>query len=162
MLVHDGLRVVTLLDFYDNGDGAAILADIARQGGGLLEVCVLDATIEDWAHVVSDLTRLGFDLEITREGLSQELVINETLFTEGEESEWLMKLRLGRQCWTTGFYSKSMIDFQGDPECVTSLQDLEDLLTLMRSLFSSVGKRVILIPETVHPTRVLPYVTVDR
>jgi hypothetical protein len=141
-------------------DTDSILAEIAAQDGGLLEVCVLDACLEDWKRAIAGLADLGFVSEFTRAGVTTELVVRPEMFSDGDDVSFFLKLVIGRQNWTTGFYSEHVIDFQGDPGEVVSAVDLEDTLRLMNTLHESVGKRVILVPESLQPDRVQPYLAI--
>lgn len=137
-----------------------LLADLAVQAGGLVEIYVLETTVEDWRRVAGMLREPTFAATMTHAGTSTEVCVLDDMFTEGERLEYRLELRIGEQVWTTGFYGPDAIDFQGDPRDITSAGALEAVVDFMRALHDVTGKRVILVPETLRPHEVRPYVQV--
>jgi hypothetical protein len=137
-----------------------ILHDITLQRGGLLEIYVFDTTIEDWRAVVEFLLQPSMNSSFTRQGAPVSGPISESMFNDGESVDYLLNVNVGDQLWTTNLYSIENVDFQGSPHDVNSSESIDLLVKFMHSLRSVTGKRVVLIPESVYPKDVEPYIEV--
>ncbi|MEU7610479.1 hypothetical protein [Micromonospora sp. NPDC049204] len=71
-----------------------------------------------------------------------------------------LHVRVGRQLWTTQFYSTSLVDFQGDPLAVTTKADLDDVEKFMVVISRATGKTARFIPESLDPQKTRSYLEV--
>lgn len=140
-----------------------LLRRIQQQYGGLIELCVPGVQYRDWCAVVDALVRDRYRMTLSTAGEPVPVrTPPEKEFTDGERVDHLLKVRVGRQRWTTQFYSASLIDFQGDPEELRTTSDLDDLREFGRLLHRSTGRRTVLVPETLDPESVEPYLEFGR
>jgi hypothetical protein len=70
------------------------------------------------------------------------------MFADGDENAFSMSISVGRQMWTTHFYSTSLIEFQGDPRDILNNSDVEDVKRFMQKIADATGRAVRLVPET--------------
>lgn len=139
---------------------AEIFDRIAQNPEDLLEIYVLDTTYEDWRVLIEGLQQRGYLQMFTKKGLEVPLQITPGMFTDGEQVDYLIKLNVGSQLWTSGFYSAGAIDFQGSANEVSSQQELTELIAFMTAIHELTGRRVLLLPETLTPESARPYVEV--
>jgi len=137
-----------------------ILDALSVQVGGLIEVYIFGTTYDDWFRVLVGLKAFGCEVSL-RDSLTENPVsLNRHMFDADDDAAYGISISVGSQIWTSGLPSLSVIDLQGDPRDVRSRSDLDDVIRVMRQLNKITGKQVILIPETVRPTMVRPYLTV--
>jgi hypothetical protein len=133
---------------------------ISRDPDALLEIYVLGSTFEDWRRTLEGLDQYGYVESLSRRGAVVPLEVAPEMFTEGEQVDYLLRLKIGDQVWTSGLYSSTMIDFQCDARDVRSTRDLADIADFMSAIRKLLGKRVILVPETLTPESTSPYLEI--
>lgn len=138
-----------------------ILAHIAQQHGGLVEIYALDTTVRDWQRAVEFYAAEGRVTRFTKAGAATEIGVDDSTFDTPDGPSWTMALQVAGQTWTTAFPSADAIDLQGDPREITTTADLRTVTTLMNELHRITGKRVIFVPETLDPAGTTPYLVIN-
>ncbi|MEV0057000.1 hypothetical protein AB0H34_41745 [Saccharopolyspora shandongensis] len=127
------------------------LESLAMQGGGLVEIYAFDTSLADWQQVVDRLGETNrissFESDRDEPGIN----ITDGTFTEDGDVHATLMVNVGKQTWWTSFLSPDFIDFQGDPDVVTTTEDLHDIVEFMKEIASTTRKQVVLIPESVLP-----------
>jgi hypothetical protein len=128
--------------------------------GGLLEIYVFGTDVDDWRRVLDRLARSGYVHSLTKEDVPIGVEDWDPLFNEDHDTPYRLELSVGGQAWTTGFYSEEFIDFQCGRSDVQDVDDIFAILSLMRLLHAATERHVVLIPETVRPEEVKPYLEI--
>ncbi len=131
------------------------------QSGALVEVCATSATAEEWDAVVRALVAKGFAVTVRRCDAVIPSFIGMDMFASGSEDSFVMSVEIGRQVWTTNFYSPSLIDFQGDPRDIGNDSDIEDVRQFMQVIADAIGRAVRMVPETFNYETGVAYMTVN-
>ena len=142
-------------------DLSSVLARIMDDEGSLIEVYVLDASVSDWQRVLEYVQRAGYEVSLFRSGQPVPVKIYPGMFSATGDHNYHLRMLVGGQHWWTGFYDDDVVSFHGDPRDITSVSDLTVVLDFMRGLHSVTGKRVILVPGTLNPKGVNPYLEVS-
>lgn len=142
-------------------DFTKLLDQLALQAGGLIEIYVLGASYDDWLRAVDALREARFDVSFTELQTDTPVDFGPRIFDRECDIEYRLSIRVGDQLWTSSMYSIDVIDLQGDPRDVTEAEDLAEIIRLMRCLNHAVSKSVILVPETLEPASVQPYLIVS-
>jgi len=138
-----------------------LLERLAMQDGALIEVCVTSASYEKWVATVEALAAKGFSLLIEQDDVAVPTVVTIDMFTRPDDISFALSVAVGRQCWTTGFYSPSLIDFQGEPRDIFEASDVEDVREFMQVIADATGQAVRMIPETLNYETAPAYLTID-
>jgi hypothetical protein len=137
-----------------------ILDALAVQVGGLIEIYVLETSYDDWFRVLVGLNTFGYEVTLRDAVTEMPTSLNRQMFETEGDAVYQLSISMGRQIWTSSLASLCAIDLQGDPRDVRTRSDLDDVFRLLQLLNKITGKRVILVPETLEPTMVAPYLTV--
>jgi len=137
-----------------------LLSAWGKLGGSLLEIYVLETNFTDWVKALESLKAAGYRYTLTTDGKLIEQ-LEETAFTEREDSWTVLEVLVGDQVWTSSLPSTYFIDLQGDPRLITNERHVLEVQTLMRVLHQAIGKPVVLVPETLEPSVTPPYWTVS-
>jgi hypothetical protein len=147
-----------------NGDDQVtrdeILDALAAQVGGLIEIYVLGTSYDDWSRVLVGLHTFGHEVSLRDALTEMPAKLNRRMFDAEDDAAYQLSISIGSQIWTSSLASLSAIDLQGDPRDVRSRSDLDDVFRLLRLLNKITGKPAILVPETLEPAMVRPYLTV--
>lgn len=128
----------------------------------LLEIYILNGSAASWTSVLNHLELAGYAFALKRDGTPIEASEWRPIFQYDQPSPYHLAVTIGRQEWTTGFYSSEFIDFQCNAEGIRSVHDIELIREFMGILFHSTGQRVILVPETLHPNKTRPLLEVPN
>ncbi|QMU70029.1 hypothetical protein [Streptacidiphilus sp. P02-A3a] len=138
----------------------AFLWLMEAQGGALIEVCVTSASYDEWVATFDALVAKGFPLLVKRCDVAIPPVITTDMFADGDENSFVMSVEIGRQLWTTNFYSVSLIDFQGSPRDILDNSDIEDARGFMQVIANATGRTVRMVPETFNYETEVAYMLV--
>lgn len=138
-----------------------IIHSMTLEGGGLIEIYVLDTDCDDWSRAVEWMRDAGLVDSFTCLDEEFPVKITSDVFEEDGNSSFRMAVVIGGQIWTTGFHSCTEIDFQGDPRRVQSIDDLTQIADFMKALSRVTKKRVVLVSETLDPAQAKPYMIVE-
>ncbi len=132
-------------------DYPEILRILRLQDGGLIEIYIDDVGVYEWRSVITELTKIASsvayridDVESTFHGVEPQM------FDPGEFGRRSIALRIGGQTWTTGMFSSTEVDLQGDPREVQDEGDVAAIVALMVRLREITGKTVCLYAEGGH------------
>jgi hypothetical protein len=137
-----------------------ILEALKAQEGGLIEIYVLGASFDNWRRALNAIMSLEGQVSLIDSETGSPAPLSREMFGEVGGARYSLAISIRGQNWTSTFPSESAIDLQGDPREVRTLDDLETVVELMRILNLATEKRVILVPETVDPEAVDPYLIV--
>lgn len=140
---------------------AEIIHSMSQEGGGLIEIYVLCTSADDWRRTVEWMREENLIDSFTYMDEEVPAQVTSDLFEENGDTSFQMAIQIGRQVWTTGFYSSTEIDFQGDPRSIRSVEDLVQIVDFMKGLSQVMSKRVVLVSETVDPANAKPYIAVE-
>ena len=143
----------------DDIDDANVLGSLSTQHGGLIEVCVFDTTYNDWFRVVEALRHAGLVVSMVEINDDAPVEFGPELFDSN--ADYRLTLHVGEQTWTTNFFDVGSIDFQGDPREVISSKNLREVTRFMTLIRDATSRQVVLIPETLDPRNVKPYLTIS-
>lgn len=132
------------------------------QGGGLVEICVFDTTYEDWVKVLDGLGRAGFQVRIDDIESGVPAVLSAELFGDGADVTAVASVSVDDQVWTAPLAETDTVQLQGDPGDIGTEVELNRVIAFMEVIGRAIAKPVSLIPETVNPRAVEPYLTVGQ
>lgn len=138
----------------------SVLDALSSQGGGLIEIYVFDTTYDDWVRVMEALQRAELVASMVEIGDDTPVEFGPELF-DTDEAGYRLTVHLAGETWTTNFFDVGSIDFQGDPREVASAEDLRELVRFMTLIRDATGRRVVLVPETLEPESVEPYLAIS-
>ncbi|MFD6446786.1 hypothetical protein ACFWEJ_16895 [Promicromonospora sp. NPDC060204] len=137
-----------------------LLHCLEMQEDSLIEVFVTSASYEQWVAAIEGLTAGGFILGMKHHDSDVPVDLDPEMFNEGDSVDYLLSVQVGRQSWTTQFYSLTLIDFQGDPRSVRTERDIADVAEFMRVISEATGRAVSLSSETLDYANATAYMTV--
>ncbi|MFF0010865.1 hypothetical protein [Streptomyces sp. NPDC005374] len=137
-----------------------LLQRLEMQEDSLIEVFVTSASYGQWVAVLEGLAAGGFILRMKHFDSDVPVDINPAMFNEGDNVDYLLSVQVGRQSWTTQFYSSTLIDFQGDPRGIRTEKDVADVAEFMRVISEATGQTVCLSSETLDYANATAYMTV--
>jgi hypothetical protein len=132
-------------------DHPEILRILRLQDGGLIEIYIDDVGVYEWRSVITELAKVASsvayridDVESTFHGVEPQM------FDPGEFGRHAVAFRIGEQTWTTGLFSPTEVDLQGDPREVQEEGDIVAVVALMTRLREITGRTVCLYAEGGH------------
>ncbi|WP_031514941.1 hypothetical protein [Streptomyces sp. NRRL F-5123] len=137
-----------------------LLQFLKMQEDSLIEVFVTSASYEQWVAAIEGLAVGGFILGMKHFDSDVPVDLNPEMFNEGDNVDYLLSVQVGRQSWTTQFYSSTLIDFQGDPRSIHTEKDVADVVEFMRVISEATGQTVHLSSETLDYANATAYMTV--
>ncbi|WP_156094877.1 hypothetical protein [Nocardia lijiangensis] len=137
-----------------------VLRRIAADGG-LVEVVAHGTSWSDWNTLVHRLRSEGFGTRLTREGDEIALEVTSNIFSESSDISYTLTVEIGRQIWTSAFFEQSSIDLQCDGATIRTIDDLGNVYRLMKVMWEVARTRVILVPETIYPELVQPWIVIE-
>lgn len=141
-------------------DYLSILQALRLQDGGLVEIYVLRTRYADWRQAVESLQRHDYAIELVQLETGESVDFGPQLFGGSDEVNYRLKLHLEGQVWTSNFFSTEYIDLQGDPRDITSVNDINNVVELMKYLNAATAKSVIFVAETLEPESIRPYISI--
>ena len=127
--------------------------------GSLHDIYVQGATLADWDRVVALLHRDYSPLTFTRDGKSFPFPQTAAaIFNERENASIALDFDVGGIELACHFFTENEIEFDLPPEQVNSHQRFLALQDFLRELAATVGKTVVLAPES---TPTAPILVVD-
>ncbi|MDQ0696292.1 hypothetical protein [Streptomyces sp. W4I9-2] len=143
-----------------NSDPLSLLQFLEMQEDSLIEVFVTSVSYKHWVATIEGLAADGFILRMKHFESDVPVVLDPAMFNEGDNVDYLLSVEVGRQSWTTQFYSSTLIDFQGDPLGIRTEKDVADVVKFMRVISKATGRRVSLSSETLDYANATAYMTV--
>lgn len=132
-------------------DVAEILETMRMQDGGLIEIYVDDIGVPEWESVIAQLAQIARsvayrvgDTEQTFNGIEPDM------FDPGSHGRYAIAFEIGKQTWTTGFFSDVQIDLQGDPREIQNESDVGSVVDLLGRLHRITGRAACLYAEGAH------------
>ena len=135
-----------------------LLQCLEIQEDSLIEVFVTPASYEQWVAAIEGLAAGGFILGMKHFDTDVPVDLNPTMFNEGDDVDYLLSVQVGRQSWTTQFYSSTLIDFQGDPRGIRTEKDVADVAEFMRVISEATRQTVSLSSETLDYANATAYI----
>lgn len=143
-------------------DEMDVLRRIQADLGGLVELVVLGTTASDWISAMTALSEAGFDVQIFDSNDSSPVSMDPAVFMHGEDSPYVLRIRVGDQVWTASLHDPAMMSLQCGVGEFRTIQDVQGVKRLMSVVSTAIGKESILIPESAYPGQLRPYLTVHR
>jgi hypothetical protein len=127
--------------------------------GSLRDICVLDASVEDWQRMSSSLSHVNWEVSFstTLQDGSADLVADiPRLFTELEndgEASATLAIQVDDIWLTCYFFEIQEIEFSFDPADVSDESSFASLTSFIEWLGDACGRRVVMTMEgTDHPS----------
>lgn len=130
-------------------DFETVLDRMREQEGGLVEIIALDSSYDAWQNVLDELRRSGYGLKFEKNGQSVPPRLGPEVFAGADSDYYRLSLLAAGQEWTSTMSESSTIDFQGSPEDIRSIADVEAVWQLMQDISATAGCQVIFIPESI-------------
>ncbi|MEZ5396658.1 MAG: hypothetical protein R2724_28250 [Bryobacterales bacterium] len=118
--------------------------------GGLVDVWIGEADLEDWHKALEFLHRHDYETRLTYDG--QLVSVNEPISTEwiaNKEGSTLLAVNLGPMLHCH-FFEEHRIEFDADPREIQNLPDLRLVVDFAAGLSHAVGKPVQVSPEGIE------------
>ena len=126
------------------------------EDGALWDICVLNATIEDWEKVHRALRGWGYPIEYTVDGVPTALPATASVALS-DPFHHMLALDVAGIRVVTHFFTEDEIDFDVAPRDVNGQKTLDALLEFLRRLGRTVGRPVLVTPENLRTAPFLEY-----
>jgi len=122
--------------------------DLFAWDGSLIDIYVLDTTLEDWQRLLDFLRASPYDLRYSGHSDAAPLPDRaETIFAQNWEAHVALSIDESQLSLKCHFFTPDEIEFDLNPHAIDGQPRLDRLLDFMRALGSTLGKAVILTPE---------------
>lgn len=129
-------------------DLSDILQIIRLQDNGLIEIYVDHVGLAEWNSVAFGLQSISSSVIYQIDASDQPFdSVGAHMFETDCNGRYSIAFQIGRQTWTTGFYSADQIDLQGDPREVQDERDVGNVIDLLDRLHRITGKTACLYAE---------------
>jgi hypothetical protein len=128
--------------------------------GALRDVCVLDASEEDWSRVIARLFRNSSEVHFSSTlssvpiGLKSSAGELFSILASNPEESASFSVKIGTVWFSCYFFDSSEIEFTFDPADVENENSFRHVVDFMGEVGEACGKRVIMTMETSDHRRI--------
>ena len=128
-----------------------IWEDLFAWEGSLIDMYVLDTTLEDWQRLLDFLLASPYALRYSRDGATEPLPDRiEVIFAERSVANVALFIDESQLSLNCHFFAPDEIEFDLNPRAIDGQPRLVRMLDFMRALGSTLGKEIILTPENLQ------------
>jgi hypothetical protein len=137
--------------------------EIVRQefepDGSLRDIYVLNTDLHDWEKALAFLKSSGNKLEFSTGDTPASVPENvASIFNHNEIERSLLQIDLGEIILRCHFFSEDEIEFDLDPRNINDGRSFDRLLAFVKSLGETLGKAVIVTPESHQKAAFLKFI----
>ena len=127
--------------------------------GSLRDIYVLNTDLHDWEKTLAFLKSSGNELEFSIDDAPAPIPENvASIFNLNEIEHSLLQVDLGAVILHCHFFSENEIEFDLDPSSISDELSFNHLLAFVKSLGETLGKAVIVTPESYQKAAFLKFI----